>query len=65
MRRFGLEAREKPGIDANRALLPCAAAAMMTEAVAVVVVISRDDAVEEEREPMSYPVVLILRPRNI
>lgn len=52
MRRFELEAREKPGINANWALLPCATAALMPEpeAVAVVVVISRDDAFfEEER----------------
>lgn len=64
MSRFELEAREKPGINANWALLPCATAAMMPEAVAVV--ISRDDAFfEEEREPMSYPDVLMLRPRNI
>lgn len=46
MRRFELEAVEKPGSSANRAALPCAAAAIMLEAVAVV--ISRDDGVEEE-----------------
>lgn len=46
MRRFELEAVEKPGSSANRAVLLCAAVAMMLEAVAVV--ISRDDGVEEE-----------------